>query len=368
MINRIYQCCCYLLVGTVLVAQGIVNPGDANHDGMVDHHDILSVGYAFGNFGASRIGSGPGASQAYNQPWVGSFPNGLNFIYADTDGNGQVNVLDLLFVGLNDGTSYSGGLPASLPEGVPGIDAEINLNNGSELDADVISGQTLSIPLRAENLPMDVGINGVALTLTIDTSLVESFSFNLSEDWLLADGVAFPFVRQDGNTIRIAISRLGANPVNQPVGEIGALSIIIIEDLVGLLPATPDEPIEIVSINSIQLVDGDFETLATANRGLNIGALSSVSTTNQIADAIKRIDLIPNPTDGQLAIQSEHDFSRLEIFSLNGQRQVMYEGPQIQQHRLSLENLPAGLYYLRLTDERWSRTLPLIIEWWKFYD
>lgn len=362
MTKRLLQCCLCILLSSPLLSQGLVHPGDANNDGLVNHHDLLSVGYAYGNFGGPRSVDAPSGGQYYNMPWTSSFPNGLNYIYADADGNGQINFLDFLLTVLNFGNTYSGGFNIEYPTGQAGIDPEINLNNGSELDAHTISGQTLVVPLNAENLSFDQEINGLALTLTIDPNLVDSFNFIFSGEWIQADGEAFPFVRKEENTIKLALTRFGNNPVSQPVGEIGSLRVIIIEDLVGLLPNTPDQPTEIVSIDAVQLVDGDFDNIATTRRGLNIAALRTVSNTSEVETLTKGIQLQPNPSNGQLLIESKRPFNRVEIISITGMEGLLYSGVQTEQKRLELDDYPAGLYYLRLTGKDWHHALPFVVE------
>ena len=77
-------------------SQNIIWPGDINNNGVVNEVDMLFWGIAYGQTGPSRM---PMDSTFIGYPfdslWAQSFPMGPNYAYADANGDGVVNNLDL---------------------------------------------------------------------------------------------------------------------------------------------------------------------------------------------------------------------------------------------------------------------------------
>jgi hypothetical protein len=67
-------------------------PGDVDNNGRVFEVDFLYWRYAYGKTGPQRAEQGSDW-KAYDPPapWAGNFPNGLNFAWADANGNGLVD-------------------------------------------------------------------------------------------------------------------------------------------------------------------------------------------------------------------------------------------------------------------------------------
>ena len=92
---------CYTLVWGILLACINVGhaqqlwPGDVNNNGIVNGVDWLYWGVAYDKTGATRTGGSVSwTAQAPPAPWVLSFPSGVNYAYADADGNGSVQLQD----------------------------------------------------------------------------------------------------------------------------------------------------------------------------------------------------------------------------------------------------------------------------------
>jgi len=92
---------CYTLVWGILLA--CINggqaqqlwPGDVNNNGIVNGVDWLYWGVAYDKTGAARSGGSVSwTAQVPPAPWVLSFPGGLNYAYADADGNGHIQLED----------------------------------------------------------------------------------------------------------------------------------------------------------------------------------------------------------------------------------------------------------------------------------
>jgi len=97
-------------------------PGDVDNNGIVDNVDLLYIGIAFGEIGPPRIP--PSTNwQAYGfTDWGTQFPDtGLDFAYADCDGNGIINELDFDIVMMNYSFTHGVVTPTVTTQGVGGI-------------------------------------------------------------------------------------------------------------------------------------------------------------------------------------------------------------------------------------------------------
>jgi len=98
----------------VLSTDGLIWPGDTNSNGIVSADDILPIGVYWREIGNARALSSL-AWEANDYP--GEWENDVASL-ADCDGNGEVNIADVLAIGLNWGATHSStsSLPAFGPE------------------------------------------------------------------------------------------------------------------------------------------------------------------------------------------------------------------------------------------------------------
>ena len=145
---------------------GQVFPGDANNNGIVDHCDILPIGYAFGEVGPARLEE---SNEAYEQVvtvlWEEAFPDGNNYAHADANGDGIIDFMDLTTVFYNYDISYEETVPLPLISGTPGIDVPIYFDM-PDLTEPLTAGSTLDIPLYlgTESIPVN-NLHGLAFTI-----------------------------------------------------------------------------------------------------------------------------------------------------------------------------------------------------------
>jgi hypothetical protein len=164
----------------------------------------------------------------------------------------------------------------------------------------------------------------------------------------------------------VATDTLALEVLPLPQIDLGVDTIICQDDLPYTLNAGPwegylwstgsiDPSIQVnesgvysVEVTNIEGCVGFDEIEITVDPCLNTNELTEVT----------RLSIAPNPTDGQLNIDWETDrngWYQLQILDLQGrsweQRQVRVTGGQAQV-QLDLSALPAGNYYLRLSNER----------------
>lgn len=352
------------LVGTKLLAQSFVFPGDANRDGIVDHYDILPTGFAFGSLGPIRNNANTQEAQPIQANWPGVFPNGTNFIHADANGNGLVEIMDLITVTQNQGLTHTGSSPSLAMALPPSPNAPfVRVGQGDELDPAVVAGQTLSIPVSVEQAIDGAWLNGIAFTLTYNQDLVSSATFTFANEWLGTTGQSFKIQRAEAGQFNIAVTRLGANPTTGN-GRIGTLELVIIEDLVGFLPTTPGAGATVAGVEGVTAVNGVFQLISMNDEELVTQPVNALLATNTPEeDRIEMVTVIsPNPSRGAFTVNCQQAFSRIELIDLTGRIQEVYKGPNLTTWSGRVDNQPAGLYYLRTHGPEGLSITPLIIK------
>jgi len=354
LLSLLFLCCCSALVG-----QDFVFPGDANNNGRVDHFDVLPIGFAFGSLGPTRPAPVPDEPQEILAHWPAAFPGGLNYIHADANANGMVELLDFVLLTQN--------LDLALPEveeleflAVPtGAAAALTINGGESLDP-THGGVPYSLPLRWEELDADATVNGIALTLTYNPAYVSELEFSFAAGWINEENRSFRLLHHDPGEIRIAVTRFGADPV-EGSGLIGTLNFVVIEDLVGLLPNDSSAEYPFLEISGAQAFDGNFHPLPLTTNGAGFDGtdLSPVGTNDLARDALGAL-AFPNPASEELTLQTTEAFTQIEVITTSGRRLLLFRGEARRSWEQRIADWPPGLYYLRLSGPRGQSLLPIL--------
>ena len=166
-----------LWVSQVVSAQ-LIYPGDTNNNGIVNNIDVLYWGIAYGETGAARDSVYTNLNfSGYPAPaaWNNAFPNNLNYYYADCDGNGLVATEDLFAFYLNFGETHGIINPDVFTLGQPD---DVPLTFLSTIDTTGGNGVSpgalveLSVMLGDDNYPVN-NFAGIAFTLDFDTAFMQ---------------------------------------------------------------------------------------------------------------------------------------------------------------------------------------------------
>lgn len=335
-----------------------VYPGDANNNGIVDHFDVLYVGYAYGAIGPVRLNpSTIFAPQSVLLNWPQSFPGGDNYAYADANGNGLIEWGDLLAVNQNYNSQLDSVDELEATIGISGIDPALDIQTlGGSIQ--VSESYVLSLPIILGDLPGNpVSFNGIAFSLAHNSNLIKDISINFSDGWPAADGQTFSMQRDhpaNNRRLDAALTRFGPNPVTGG-GVMGMLSIVIEDDLIGLLPADRDSVEVSVEITDILMLSGDFESIPVVPDTLVLmvyrpGLINAVPP-GAPQDG-EQVRVFPNPTTGAVFIESKQALTGWQMYSAQGALLTQYHNPRLQyQCHIQFETWPAGVYYLRLLTE-----------------
>lgn len=351
----------FLLFVTIVLLQPAVTaqdvwPGDVNNNGVVNGIDLLHWGIAFSNNGPARATvSTDWSAQPAGAPWAQSFPSGLNYSFADCNGDGVVdeedydNAIDENF-GLTHGVPSSDGFTNALPGTAPKlrmVPSATLVEEGAIVDIDLFLDDT--------DQPLS-NFYGIALQMTYTTGLLVGDSgpdFDFAENnWLEAgdDDAQELFEDDDGNGFaELAFTRTNQQPVPVGTGPIGQFRVIVEDIIVGLEVDT-----FIIQIDSILLVGADFSTIATVPDSVYIiiaKDTSKLTLSNgripqaQLANDIK---VFPNPARSGFRLNSPVPVTKLSLIDPLGRSTELTAPRGINQQVQLPANLPPGLYGLRL--------------------
>jgi len=240
-------------------------PGDVNDNGVANGVDLLYLGIAHGSTGPQR----PNASTAWtgqllDSLWSNNFPNGVNYGFADADGDGSVDDDDITSAltanfGKTHGNIGSDGY-ATAPLGtVP----PLLFSPESQTAA---PGSTVSLTLSLGDASFPVSdFYGLAFSVFYDTALVyqEGFGFSLlPNSWIDPSGNdlrTLIFNDAAEGRLDVAMTRINQQGVSGS-GDIGTFNIII-ENVGIFLP--PGDTL-VITIDSVKLIDKNLNTIPVA--------------------------------------------------------------------------------------------------------
>lgn len=258
-------------------------PGDVNNNGKVTAVDVLYAGVAYGNSGEPRQNATiDWVGQDLTMPWFLDFASGVNYGFADADGDG--------FVGDNDifGTIKKNYELTNAPVGsdgyelgTPNIDPSLVFHPVFDTVAYGAYAE-FEIELGDQNIPVSE-FYGISFQISYDAGIVASsnaINFSLDSDaWVdPTDGQnSRVFVSESDQPGRseIAITRINQNSIPLGAGKLGSF-FILIEDVGSFLPANDTLIITIDSVKLIkntnletQPVAASFAMVVVSNNSMN---------------------------------------------------------------------------------------------------
>ena len=128
----------------------------------------------------------------------------------------------------------------------------------------------------------------------------------------------------------------------------------------------PVSPIEIAKNNAIYNYQGnrnpyiDHPEYVCNIWSTQCATVNSLSRTDFAA--LSNISVYPNPSsDHRVNINSEYEIDEIQLISINGQIIQQISNPTLQNSTYSLENIPTGFYFLRLSNGNQSVVKKVII-------
>lgn len=322
-------------------------PGDANNDLVANHYDILPIGVGHGTSGPQRPNASTNWVGQSGPSWPNAFTGGLNYKFADCDGDGTIDTADVSVVNQNFGLTHNRYNPyARQPANA---DLRVAITEDSLRPGDVVNAQVLFGD--SSNL---FTAYGVAFSLIIDPAVIDASSMDLTfqSNWLVPQGI--DFTHQDGNG-NLHAANVGIDRTNKTGGGIIAnLTFQIRSDA--------------------QVLPGTLLPLAFADvRAIDVGqsAITIVSGVDEVplADVIGGIDdpsieysVVPNPAKDVVEVRSSVPFDGIELMNALGQRMWVPVSLIGNRATLNTTSLDAGVYHLTVIVDGQQQTTSLVIQ------
>ncbi|MCB0546087.1 MAG: T9SS type A sorting domain-containing protein [Phaeodactylibacter sp.] len=325
-------------------------PGDVNNNGIVNAVDLVYLGQAFGVAGPPRAGaSTEWLAQDVSTLWGQAFPNGVNYAYADCDGNGIIDINDLdSCIEDNFGRTHG----ALQPDGFS------NGSSGSAPPAQLLPSATavepgavvdIGLSLGSQNFPVS-SFYGIAILFSYTPEFLDDDSFEFEFEgegsgWIQGPKIEYFFHDDDDapGKAQIAITRTDRQPQGPGFGEVGKFSIVIEDIIVGLEADTFR-----LQIDSILLVGEAFNTYAVVPDSTAViitrdSALLGASSQGQEP----HVKIYPNPTSGSFFLECPDKASSLHLADALGRAIPLSVRPMNSGfYEVNTSGAPPGLYWL----------------------
>ncbi len=345
--------------GNLLNAQQLW-PGDANNNGEVNVVDVLFVGLAYGETGPVRDNASINwQAEDITTFWTGTFFNGLNHAYADCDGNGLIDKDDIKNpIKDNYGLTHGVVTPDVFSNGTGGLDIPLKLINTSgvgslsgSMDIDINLGET-------GNAVND--FYGIAFSIKYDPNIIDDLEFDVDPTSWIENGSDETHELSIKNTVTgnydIAIVRKDQTPISG-FGTIGKLNIIIEDIVVGLV--TADTTIQI-SIENVKMLSPDLTDIPVVRDSVMI-TIENVTGLKSISDFRSNIEINPNPFSDFFAVSSESSsIKSIHLYNLLGELVSVQQGLRTNEITYSTDGLDRGIYFVAIETEEGIVTRKLI--------
>lgn len=320
--------------------------GDANRDGEVSVHDLLSLGYHMGATGPSRVdSSNTWFGHACDDWGVTQNLNGKDLKHIDSDGDGVITESDLGAIDTHFSESHSIATPQQLAIKDFPFDLDILVDS-------VNAGDVLEIYISIGNEAYPVeNLNGLAFGIYIPPSIIDSASANFNyvkDGWFDNNSATLDIFKQpaEGN-LQTAVTRTYGSGVSG-YGLVSVLDFIVEEDLHGLGLDQEFIPVTISLEGGVGFDErGKQVQLPSASIVVNVDIRE-----NQKPDPVTEDNLLvyPNPSQGLFEVHQNggHLIHDIEVYSLEGHR-VLSKSVADQKHsQIDLRDLSSGIYILKV--------------------
>ncbi|RKS03417.1 endonuclease [Flavobacterium sp. 102] len=123
----------------------------------------------------------------------------------------------------------------------------------------------------------------------------------------------------------------------------------------------PVSPSEVARNNAIYARQGNRNPYIDDNSYVTTVWGSALATT--AFDAFTDVSLYPNPSlNGRVIIESATMLDEIELININGQIIQQIANPHMENHTFTVENIPQGFYFLKLSANNQSLTKKVVVD------
>lgn len=331
-------------------------PGDVNNNGKANTVDLLFWGLAYGAEGPARADQNTDwSAQPLPTLWANNFPNGLNFAYADCNGDGIVNDDDF-----SDAIDDNFGLEhppvtADFYANAAGAAPRLRLTPSATL---VQEGAMVNIGLSIDDADLPIAdFYGLAIKLSYTTNLLagdDGPDFDLVENsWVDADeSYVQEMYVDDGimGTAELGLTRTNQLAIAVGSGDLGTFSIIMEDIIVGLEVDTFT-----LRIDSVLLIDqhfGRIPVIPDTTQIIIAKDTSKLTTLNHnlwLEEGDVELVVFPNPATHFLQISTSVGIEKLLLVDQLGRTEIIVDRPITNgNYRWYLNDRKPGIYWLQV--------------------
>jgi hypothetical protein len=338
----------------ITVDNKCVYPGDANDNGVVSLRDVLNVGLAYGSSGSARANASSSWNAQHADNWKNFFRSGLNYKYADCNGDGKVDANDLSAIlsnwsethskTENDTTTVPGNpqlyLVTSSDTFYPGENVNFNIYLGT-----------------ATNQALNV--YGVDFSYQFTPGSVQSGSMSLTVNptncWLYGtsgSGSVMSFLAPDytNDIANVAISRT-MGPGQNGYGQIGVLGITINDNVGGKTGGRMPLTYGFIQEEAVAGDESDIPLTAVNKTIYMMNQTLGIKAAVHLGNAIS---VYPNPVEGNnLNIDLKNiNADRISISDMLGNIVYNEARPISGLNQLHLPVLNSGMYIVQIATQQ----------------
>lgn len=335
-------------------------PGDVNNNGIVNKVDLLYLGYAFSETGASRDAiDGTWSPKMLPVAWDNSFPNGVNYLYADCNGDGLVDEQDASIVLDNIGLTHNDipFQPDEFLQGSSGMDPACEfLSPPSAVPVDQLFN--LEIGLGNIELPIN-NASGFSFFLNIEPAIIglNNTQFTLNQNsWLDTDTSQIIIAQQkdtENVRLKVAYTKTDRIPLSGS-GSVGTVSFVIETNVIDLLITDSVT----FTIDSIIVLDEGLNPIPVVPDTLKLWIDRDLKVSNVENPLLTKIVAYPNPNRGFSLLESPDGLlEKVEIINEMGQIILTQTLQNTRLQSINYQQLPPGLYWLKLYTRKGIKTI-----------
>ena len=327
--------------------------GDTDGDGKVNVADLLPIGLYYGSSGNSRDSQDPLAWYGqFSDDWGESLSEFKDIKHIDANGDGLVSDSDVSAVSDHYRLYHSVVPQQSLiikeyPFDI--IPSQTEIDSGDLLFIDISVG--------SDQYPL-TDLHGLAYTLQIASEIIDSSSLEVdfrNDLWFGNDGPTLELYKQpiDG-LIETAFTRTNGIPVHGN-GIVTTISFIVEDEIDGFKSSSDRIPFEI-QISDASYVDALGNKRALPDSKTTVYLDISRDDNNEVL--IDDVIVYPNPTkdDVRFHVNGNDLLTEILLFDNFGRLIDKINNIESNDYRMRVDHLPQGIYHVRVTTSKQSIT------------
>lgn len=327
-------------------------PGDTDNDGIANNFDLLPIGQHYGTTGYNRDNASTNYTCQPSLNWGASISGmpAVDLKHVDTDGNATINGNDTNAIILNWAQTH--------------LKNNMNFLTGVDIYVDtatIAPGDTVRLPIVLGTTAVPNGY-GIAFTINYDPIGIDTgtVSMDFNNSWLGTINSDMIGIHKDfyyqGQT-EVALTRIDQIPVTGH-GAIAHINFTIKDDV---LPKSTAIRFDF-NITNIRLIDPSGTIIPVTGVPTQVLVTDAVTSVEQPSlKGNSKINAFPNPTTGQLQIQSSIEkIETVSLYNLTGNLVYQKENIQRLSSSIDLSDLPVGVYMATVITEKGRKSLKVI--------